>query len=289
MSNFVLDACWPLELPPCTKFVLISLADHADATGYCWPSISTICAHTCLGRTAVFGAIKHLEDAGLVTVDKSNGRHNRYYLLPGRLPVHETNRSAMRTGTRGEHQQSATRTPPVRHANTNQQEPPRSITTTASIDNVSLDWGAPTQLMQSLLSQAPTQVVEVIQQAKLAPDVKRYILVEVVARMRSERGRVDSPVAFTKKLVASAINGTFSLSAGQHLESDLLRRTDEVRKAAERRAEAQARADSAVAPEVTAKRDEALRQLAKLGFHLPSTPEPSTAFIASARGFSTGT
>ncbi|MCW0201514.1 MAG: hypothetical protein OJI74_06565 [Rhodanobacter thiooxydans] len=114
-----------------------------------------------------------------------------------------------------------------------------------------------------------------IQQAKLAPDVKRHILAEVVARMRSERGRVDSPVAFAKKLVASAITGTFALSAGQHLESDILRRIDEDRKTTERRADAQARAATAVTPAVTAKRDEAFRQLSKLGFHLPSTPEPS--------------
>lgn len=144
MSTIVMSACWPLQLPPTPKAVLISLADNANDHGLCWPSISTICMRTCFGKTAVIEAIKWLEEHGLLQADRSNGRHTKYWIKPngmtpelfdaggnpsgrrtgtGNVPVRQANQSGKRTGTSGEPDPSASRTAPVREADTNRQEP----------------------------------------------------------------------------------------------------------------------------------------------------------------------
>lgn len=87
-----MSACWPLQMSPTQKAVLISLADNANDQGHCWPSIDTICERTCLGRTAVIDAIKELETAGHLSADRSNGRRTSYIIHP--------NQSASRTGER---------------------------------------------------------------------------------------------------------------------------------------------------------------------------------------------
>lgn len=82
MSTAVMAACWPLQMPPTQKAVLISLADNANDHGECWPSIPTIVARTCLGERTVHGAIKWLEAHGALVADRSNGRHTRYTVTP---------------------------------------------------------------------------------------------------------------------------------------------------------------------------------------------------------------
>lgn len=130
-----MSVCWPLQMPPSPKAVLISLADNANDSGECWPSIAHICERTCLGKTAVINAIKWLEEAGVVLADRSNGRHSRYAIdlqaleqgvLFGNEPVRLPNRYAKQTGPSGGPNRSATRTAPVRQADTNRQEPSRT-------------------------------------------------------------------------------------------------------------------------------------------------------------------
>lgn len=82
MSTSVMALCWPLQMPPTPKAVLISLADNANDQGHCWPSIPTICERTCFGERTVHGAIKWLEDHGVLRADRSNGRHTRYVVTP---------------------------------------------------------------------------------------------------------------------------------------------------------------------------------------------------------------
>lgn len=133
MSTIIMSACWPLKMPPSPKAVLISLADNANDAGVCWPSIAKICERTCLGRTAVIEAIKWLERAGLLTADRTNGRHTTYQieleavkqgvLFEGAEPVRQADRSGKRTGPAGGPNQSGRRTAPVRQADTNRQEP----------------------------------------------------------------------------------------------------------------------------------------------------------------------
>ena len=94
MSTAVMSLVWPLQMPPAAKSVLVSLADNANDCGYCWPSLETICARTCYGRTAVIDAIKWLEAHGFLTANRANGRKTTYQLTVGNL----TNQSASRTG-----------------------------------------------------------------------------------------------------------------------------------------------------------------------------------------------
>lgn len=75
-------ACWPLQMPPTPKAVLISLADNANDHGECWPSIPKICERTCFGERTVHHAIRWLEEHGAVRADRSNGRHTRYEVTP---------------------------------------------------------------------------------------------------------------------------------------------------------------------------------------------------------------
>lgn len=78
-----MSACWPLQGMSVTqKAVLISLADNANDQGVCWPSIPTIGKRCCLSDRAVQNAIKWLEQAGIVTANRNNGRHTSYTLTP---------------------------------------------------------------------------------------------------------------------------------------------------------------------------------------------------------------
>lgn len=117
----------------------MSLADNANPRGECWPSLSTIAARTCFGKTAVITAVRWLEDHGALKADRSNGRHTRYTVTPttfarpasqtgaGAEPVRQVHRSGKHTGTAGEPNRSASRTAPVRQADTNHQEPPVTL------------------------------------------------------------------------------------------------------------------------------------------------------------------
>ena len=82
MSTMIMSQCWPLQMPPTPKAVLISLADNASDQGVCWPSITTISERTCFSERAVQNAIKWLESAGILTADRSNGRHTSYLITP---------------------------------------------------------------------------------------------------------------------------------------------------------------------------------------------------------------
>lgn len=77
-----MSLCWPLQMPPTPKAVLISLADNANDQGVCWPSIATISERTCFSERAVQNAIKWLESTGALQADRSNGRHTSYTVTP---------------------------------------------------------------------------------------------------------------------------------------------------------------------------------------------------------------
>lgn len=135
-----MGACWPLQLPPVAKAVLISLADNANDHGACWPAIATICKRTCYGKTAVIDAIAGLELRGLLIADRTNGRHSRYTITVGQpdlfsspndpQPDRLAHRSARRSGPSDEPHRTATRTAPDRHADTNRKEPSLTVKST---------------------------------------------------------------------------------------------------------------------------------------------------------------
>ncbi len=73
---------WPLKMRPPCKVVLISLADQANDSGLCWPSLSTLCARTCLSERAVQAALGELEAIGVVTRVFRHGHSTHYYVNP---------------------------------------------------------------------------------------------------------------------------------------------------------------------------------------------------------------
>ena len=80
-----MSQCWPLQVRPTAKSVLISLADHAGDDGRCWPSLTTLSTNTCISRRAVVDAIKAREAVQVITADRSNGRHTTYIVHPDRF------------------------------------------------------------------------------------------------------------------------------------------------------------------------------------------------------------
>lgn len=125
-------ACWPLEMPPTAKAVLISLADNANDSGVCWPSIPTICKRTCLHRASVMRAISWLTTNHILTVIRDNGRHNSYRInVKGySQPVAQSNRSQSATGSTEQPNQSLSATTPVALCDPNRNEPSRTVTST---------------------------------------------------------------------------------------------------------------------------------------------------------------
>ncbi len=128
--------CWPLQMPPTQKAVLISLADNANDHGECWPSLTTIGERTCFSRRAVIDAIAWLESHGALAADRSNGRHTRYVVTPETYvqPVQQAHQCKSRTGAADAQTSAApapdpcsSRTGPVRQMHTNRKEPSRTV------------------------------------------------------------------------------------------------------------------------------------------------------------------
>ncbi|MCW5668156.1 MAG: helix-turn-helix domain-containing protein [Hydrogenophaga sp.] len=85
MSNKIMKRCWPIQVPPTAKSVLIALADHASDDGKCWPSLETLANCTSASRRSVVDAVKQLEQCCTITADRSNGRHTVYSVHPERF------------------------------------------------------------------------------------------------------------------------------------------------------------------------------------------------------------
>ena len=80
MSNFnFVKAVRQISMPPTTKLVAITLATYADyESGECFPSIQTLMDDTGLSNRAVGLHIKHIENLGILFVDRTNGRRSYY-------------------------------------------------------------------------------------------------------------------------------------------------------------------------------------------------------------------
>lgn len=83
MSVAHIAAVYELEQPlGAVRSVLLVLAEHANAqTGECWPSETRIARRAGVHPVTVRRAIKTLEAANLLFVQRSPGRVNRYLLL----------------------------------------------------------------------------------------------------------------------------------------------------------------------------------------------------------------
>jgi hypothetical protein len=102
MSTYVMAACWPLQMPPSQKAVLMSLADQANDHGLCWPSVATICVRTCLSERTVRSAIGWLEENHALTIEEQRGSSSRYTITPAEFggPVQELLPGISRTPAR---------------------------------------------------------------------------------------------------------------------------------------------------------------------------------------------
>lgn len=70
------------EAAGAARLVLIALANHADATGWCWPSMATIAREARMSEDTARRAVRALELAGGLEVHLGGGRRsNRYRLV----------------------------------------------------------------------------------------------------------------------------------------------------------------------------------------------------------------
>lgn len=76
----MLSLAWGVSLPPSTKLLLVALADFADDSGVCWPSVDTLAARTGLGRSTVLRHIASLDSSGLLV----RGRRSAHPYSPNR-------------------------------------------------------------------------------------------------------------------------------------------------------------------------------------------------------------
>jgi DNA-binding transcriptional ArsR family regulator len=80
MSISFMALAWKTDIPAGRKLVLLSLCDHADNQGECYPSVEAI-AHKCsMGQRTVQQHISDLERAGMVTRRFRKGRSTLYRL-----------------------------------------------------------------------------------------------------------------------------------------------------------------------------------------------------------------
>lgn len=82
MSTMIMSACWPLQMSPAQKAVLVSLADNANDDGVCWPSIARISQRTCLSARAVQTAIRWLIENKALAAAERYGRSTVYTVSP---------------------------------------------------------------------------------------------------------------------------------------------------------------------------------------------------------------
>lgn len=69
MSIKLINAALELDLPPVKKLLLAVLADIADETGLCWPSIKRIARRTSISIRTAQRVIKELEKQGFIRIE----------------------------------------------------------------------------------------------------------------------------------------------------------------------------------------------------------------------------
>lgn len=87
MSNAALTWAFPVPVTGPRKSVLIALAEHCDEHGGCWPAVTRLALFSGVCERTVRTVLHHLEQAGLVLIDRSEGRtSNRYTLAINTAP-----------------------------------------------------------------------------------------------------------------------------------------------------------------------------------------------------------
>ena len=82
------DWAWALRVTPPQKLVILALAERADDSGACWPSLTYLTDMTGLVRSTIAVALTGLEEARLIARDRGGaGRSTRYRLLMNAVGV----------------------------------------------------------------------------------------------------------------------------------------------------------------------------------------------------------
>jgi DNA-binding transcriptional ArsR family regulator len=85
MSISFMALAWKTDIPAGRKLVLLSLCDHADSQGKCYPSVEAL-AHKCsMGQRTVQQHISDLERAGMLVRRFRKGRSTLYQLHPDKF------------------------------------------------------------------------------------------------------------------------------------------------------------------------------------------------------------
>lgn len=83
MSIQAMTETWSLDINPTSKLVLLSLADHVNEDGICWPSLKLLSKKCGLTYRSVVSHIKNLCDIGVITkssrYDKSGNQRSNIY------------------------------------------------------------------------------------------------------------------------------------------------------------------------------------------------------------------
>lgn len=89
MSIAALNWARPLPFGKSEKFVLMMLAERANAQGECFPSVPSLAAETGFSDRTIQRAIRQLMRGGALVVDHGGGRHrsSRYVLQIGTAPA----------------------------------------------------------------------------------------------------------------------------------------------------------------------------------------------------------
>jgi hypothetical protein len=83
MSMDALRWAWPIHMPATQKVVLARLADMADESGVCWPSVARLVSDTGLSERSVQASLARLEAIQILRRDMQPGRSTRYRLAVG--------------------------------------------------------------------------------------------------------------------------------------------------------------------------------------------------------------
>lgn len=82
MSIEALNLAWKTRCPShAAKLLLVCIADYTDDKGYAWPAITTLARRCDMSPSTVMRNQKLLIESGLLSVERKNGRSNRYRIL----------------------------------------------------------------------------------------------------------------------------------------------------------------------------------------------------------------
>jgi hypothetical protein len=116
MSIKIMSAVWEREdLDASERLVMLSLADHSDDEGVCYPSIARLAKRTSMSDRGVQKVLVRLQERGFLRVEIGAGRSgsNRYFVNATPEPGSPPNQVHPRTRF----------TTPPNHVHPNRQEP----------------------------------------------------------------------------------------------------------------------------------------------------------------------